>query len=253
MTTLGSSTRCLVQRSNTEPNVTSSPSTNYYFQRPIDLLKQQKQRLGQGYIYHTMPRVTKPPVKAACLACRTSKTRCDGQHPCGNCSGKKRECSYQPSRRGGPRRGAQYERQRQPTAGNSLPSSMSDGANEIEPFLDNMIGLVSPYAGVHNLDLSPDSLSIVDGAQQVWGQLTPHDDSSFDSVPMHDRGSSTVRAYQSEVEMLVQKRHYSRHDRRLISDTQYQCLLYLYPSIFTFAAASSGTAARRSPYRDQAI
>ncbi|KAJ5932308.1 hypothetical protein N7516_006797 [Penicillium verrucosum] len=78
---------------------------------------------------------------------------------------------------------------------------MSDVANEIEPFLDNMIGLASPYAGIHNLDLSPDSLSIVDGAQQIWGQLTPHDDSSFDTVPMHDRGSSAVRAYQSEEEI----------------------------------------------------
>ncbi|KAJ5213588.1 hypothetical protein N7449_000757 [Penicillium cf. viridicatum] len=135
------------------------------------------------------------------------------------CSGRKRECSYQPSRRGGPRRGAQYERQRQPTAGNSLPSSMSDAANEIEPFLDNMIGLVSPYAGIHNLDLSPDSLSIVDGAQQIWGQLTPHDDSSFDSVPMQDRGSSAIRAYQSEAEMLVKKIHYSKHDRLLIGHT----------------------------------
>ncbi|CRL25871.1 Peptidase, cysteine peptidase active site [Penicillium camemberti] len=149
-----------------------------------------------------MPRVMKPPVKAACLACRASKTRCDGQHPCGNCSGRKRECGYQPSRRGGPRRGAQYERQRKPNAGNSLPSSMSDVANEIEPFLDNMIGLASPYAGIHNLDLSPDSLSIVDEAQQIWGQLTPHDDRSFDSVPMHDRGSSAVRAYQSEAEIV---------------------------------------------------
>lgn len=88
-----------------------------------------------------------------------------------------------------------------------------------EPFLDNMIGLVSPYAGIHNLDLSPDSMSIVDGSQQIWGQLTPHDDSSFDSVPIHDKGSSAVRAYQSEAEMLVQKRHYSRHDRLLIGHT----------------------------------
>lgn len=75
-----------------------------------------------------------------------------------------------------------------------------------EPFLDNMIGLVSPFAGIHNLDLSPDSLSIVDGSHQIWGQLTPHDDSSFDSVPVHDVGSSATRAYQSEAEMLVQKR-----------------------------------------------
>ncbi|KAJ6184552.1 hypothetical protein N7519_005853 [Penicillium mononematosum] len=55
-------------------------------------------------------------------------------------------------------------------------------AEEPEPFLDNMIGLVSPFAGVHNLDLSPDSLSTVDGAHQFWGQLTPHDDSSYESA-----------------------------------------------------------------------
>ncbi|KAJ5952199.1 uncharacterized protein N7479_010612 [Penicillium vulpinum] len=153
-----------------------------------------------------MPRVTKSPVKAACLACRTSKTRCDGQQPCGSCYSRKKECSYQPSRRGGPRRGARYEEaQRRPTAGNSLPSSTSGITNEIEPFLDNMIGLVSPFAGIHNLDLSPDSLSIADGAHQIWGQLTPHDDSSFDSAPVRDIGSSVIRAYQSEAEMLVQR------------------------------------------------
>ncbi|CAG8909219.1 unnamed protein product [Penicillium egyptiacum] len=147
-----------------------------------------------------MPRLIKPPVKAACLPCRTSKTRCDGQHPCGSCSARKRECSYRPSRRGGPRRGARYEEaQRRPTGGNSLSSSISDVADEIEPFLDNMISLVSPFAGIHNLDLSPDSLSTVDGAHQFWGQLTPHDDSSFDSAPVHDVGS--IRAYQSEVEI----------------------------------------------------
>ncbi|KAJ5177886.1 uncharacterized protein N7500_000585 [Penicillium coprophilum] len=64
-----------------------------------------------------------------------------------------------------------------------------------------MIGLVSPFAGIHNLDLSPDSLSIADGAHQIWGQLTPHDDGSFDSVPVPDVGSSAIRTYQSEAEM----------------------------------------------------
>ncbi|RAL14748.1 Zn(II)2Cys6 transcription factor, partial [Aspergillus homomorphus CBS 101889] len=45
-----------------------------------------------------------PPVKAACLACRASKTRCDGLNPCKPCLVKNRPCSFQPSRRGGPRR-----------------------------------------------------------------------------------------------------------------------------------------------------
>ncbi|KAJ5782982.1 hypothetical protein N7457_004756 [Penicillium paradoxum] len=157
-----------------------------------------------------MPRIAKPPAKAACLACRTSKTRCDGQNPCGSCSSRSRECKYQPSRRGGPRRGARYEEaQRRTAPGNSLlpSSSISNVDDEFEPFLDNMIGLVSPFAGIHNLDLSPDSLSIADGANQIWGQLTPHADSASGSVPLARAGSSQVRAYQSEAEMSVQKPH----------------------------------------------
>lgn len=47
------------------------------------------------------------------------------------CSSKKRDCSYQPSRRGGARRGAQYEETRR-SAGNELPaSSLSDVTNDI--------------------------------------------------------------------------------------------------------------------------
>jgi hypothetical protein len=69
-----------------------------------------------------------------------------------------------------------------------------------EPFPESMISLVSPFAGIHNLDLSPESLS-ADGAHQIWGQLTPHDDSSYDSIPLPYGGAPSIRAYQSEVEM----------------------------------------------------
>ncbi|PWY75689.1 Zn(II)2Cys6 transcription factor [Aspergillus eucalypticola CBS 122712] len=48
---------------------------------------------------------TSRPVKVACLACRASKIRCDGQVPCANCTIHRQECQYQPSRRGGARRG----------------------------------------------------------------------------------------------------------------------------------------------------
>ncbi|KAJ5783006.1 hypothetical protein N7457_004780 [Penicillium paradoxum] len=46
----------------------------------------------------------KPPVKVACLPCRASRTRCGGQMPCANCVNKDKECSYLPSKRGGPRK-----------------------------------------------------------------------------------------------------------------------------------------------------
>ncbi|KAI2618788.1 hypothetical protein GGR54DRAFT_142717 [Hypoxylon sp. NC1633] len=44
-----------------------------------------------------------PPVKNACLSCRASRTRCNGENPCASCVNKDRECVYKPSRRGGPR------------------------------------------------------------------------------------------------------------------------------------------------------
>ncbi|PWY61989.1 hypothetical protein BO83DRAFT_373228 [Aspergillus eucalypticola CBS 122712] len=46
----------------------------------------------------------KPPVKVACLACRASRTRCDGKDPCIKCSSRNKYCSYLPSRRGGSRK-----------------------------------------------------------------------------------------------------------------------------------------------------
>ncbi|KAL4997479.1 hypothetical protein BDV10DRAFT_195032 [Aspergillus recurvatus] len=51
-----------------------------------------------------MPPASRP-VKLACLPCRASKIRCDGQKPCSSCVSHREECRYQPSRRGGARRG----------------------------------------------------------------------------------------------------------------------------------------------------
>ncbi|OQD81494.1 hypothetical protein PENANT_c027G08591 [Penicillium antarcticum] len=147
-----------------------------------------------------MPRAAKPPVKAACLPCRSSKTRCDGHHPCGICTGKKRDCHYQPSRRGGPRRGVRYEEAQRKS--NTSNTSISDVTEEFEPFLDNMIGLVTPFAGIHNLDLSPEALSVGHGAQQIWGQLTPHADSALDSATQAGAESPMMRAYHSEGDII---------------------------------------------------
>ncbi|KAJ4859882.1 fungal zn(2)-Cys(6) binuclear cluster domain-containing protein [Trichoderma breve] len=45
-----------------------------------------------------------PPTKLACLHCRASRTRCDGELPCHNCEIRDRDCSYVPSKRGGSRK-----------------------------------------------------------------------------------------------------------------------------------------------------
>ncbi|KAJ6102551.1 hypothetical protein N7486_004978 [Penicillium sp. IBT 16267x] len=158
-----------------------------------------------------MPRVPKPPVKAACLACRSSKTRCDGQYPCRACYGKGRECSYQPSRRGGARRGIRYtETLQHHTRLNDAPlvtplqhrASSIDAVETTDPLLENTMGLLTPFMGIHNLDLSPDVLSDTGEALQLWGQLTPGDDGSFASPSINEVELPAIRAYQCEEDIL---------------------------------------------------
>ncbi|KAJ6119724.1 hypothetical protein N7523_004004 [Penicillium sp. IBT 18751x] len=67
-----------------------------------------------------------------------------------------------------------------------------------DPFLDDMIGLVSPFAGVHNLDLTPESPSDANGPGQPWGQLTPSTDGPLTSTSISESESSAVRAYLCE-------------------------------------------------------
>ncbi|KAF1931243.1 uncharacterized protein M421DRAFT_342453 [Didymella exigua CBS 183.55] len=49
---------------------------------------------------HPRRRLEVPPVKAACLACRASKARCNGQNPCNRCSVNGKVCKFIPSQRG---------------------------------------------------------------------------------------------------------------------------------------------------------
>lgn len=69
-----------------------------------------------------------------------------------------------------------------------------------EPFLENMMGLVSPFAGVHNLDLSPDSSSDATGSRQIWALKTPSD-GPFAPSSISDMEMASIRAYGSEAEM----------------------------------------------------
>lgn len=67
--------------------------------------------------------------------------------------------------------------------------------------MDSMIGLVSPFAGVHNLDITPDAMCDASGVQQVWGQLTPSADDPVSSVSIPHAEPSAVRSYRSEQDM----------------------------------------------------
>ncbi|PYI11125.1 C6 zinc finger domain protein [Aspergillus sclerotiicarbonarius CBS 121057] len=103
----------------------------------------------------------KPPVKVACLACRASRTRCDGQDPCTNCASKSKICSYLPSKRGGPRK------KKKTSTAAELLAQQDDGQNGTVPpvpsgFDDSagMFGQIDvlsiPGAGLRSLDFPSD-------------------------------------------------------------------------------------------------
>ncbi|KAI9370593.1 C6 zinc finger domain protein [Aspergillus egyptiacus] len=146
----------------------------------------------------------KPPVKVACLACRASRTRCDGQDPCLNCRSKKKKCSYLPSKRGGPRK------KNKPAAPTEIAVQEYDILNPVitpvsPGFDDAMFSeidvLSAPAAGIRNLDFSLDVPSMFAGlfvpnaggnAHEI--ELTPPS-SSISSQSM-------VRTYDSEHDIL---------------------------------------------------
>ncbi|KAJ5152365.1 hypothetical protein N7492_010660 [Penicillium capsulatum] len=82
-------------------------------------------------------------------------------------------------------------------------SSPSEMKESIDPCLEEMLGLVSPFAGVHNLDLLPDAPSESSGVNQLWGlgQLTPSD-GPFTSIPTADVDQPSIRSYSSEEEIV---------------------------------------------------
>jgi hypothetical protein len=96
--------------------------------------------------------VIPPPVKNACLSCRTKKARCDGQQPiCMQCSSKGRECVYVKSRRGGARR-------RRDKSGQGPPPPAPSALKE---FLSRLDGLQAPGGEPPELD----SLTMSSGAE----------------------------------------------------------------------------------------
>ncbi|PYH96313.1 C6 zinc finger domain protein [Aspergillus ellipticus CBS 707.79] len=103
----------------------------------------------------------KPPVKVACLACRASRTRCDGQDPCTNCLGKKKHCSYLPSKRGGPRKKKRpsipADAVAQPAdVQNATAPPASSGFDESSGIFGQIDVLSIPGAGLRSLDFPSD-------------------------------------------------------------------------------------------------
>ncbi|PWY83155.1 hypothetical protein BO94DRAFT_625532 [Aspergillus sclerotioniger CBS 115572] len=115
--------------------------------------------------------IRKTPSRAACLACRARKIRCDGRNPCSRCSHKGLNCVYRPSRRGGLRRGAESAPYRpvapQPSPPNPIlypavaqqslpiPTQRLPIQGQLEEHCDltNILNLLSPFSGIRNLDV----------------------------------------------------------------------------------------------------
>ncbi|KAL2829970.1 hypothetical protein BDW59DRAFT_28955 [Aspergillus cavernicola] len=151
----------------------------------------------------------KPPVKVACLACRASRTRCDGQDPCLNCLSKKRKCSYLPSKRGGPRKKKKpsvlaESAVEQDDVQNSAITPVSPGfEDQITAVMFGEIDVLSgPGAGLRSLDFSSDVDSMLAGLLIPNDGTNPH--VQMEPTPPSSSISiqSVVRTYGSDNDIL---------------------------------------------------
>ncbi|KZN88467.1 hypothetical protein EN45_070420 [Penicillium chrysogenum] len=147
----------------------------------------------------------KPPVKVACLPCRASRTRCGGQMPCANCVSKDRECSYLPSKRGGPRKkkeksslSPEQESRRDEALYNAVPSPPEF---EESPGMFNQIDELSlPGAGLRHLDFQSEVPSMFQNFFAGDGSQS-HMQVPLTSPPLNST-RTFVRTYGSEPEIL---------------------------------------------------
>lgn len=142
----------------------------------------------------------KPPVKVACLACRASRTRCDGQEPCSSCANKGRACSYLPSKRGGPRK-------KKSSAPPSDPDELSQNSTWDPPIVQNaqyeedgvfsqIEPLALPGAGLRHMDFNPE-------VQDMFAGMFVHQAVPVPQVLLPSGGKQpTVRTYGSEQDIL---------------------------------------------------
>ncbi|KAK8118845.1 uncharacterized protein PG998_003471 [Apiospora kogelbergensis] len=139
-----------------------------------------------------------PPVKVACLACRASRTRCNGERPsCASCVAKERQCIYKPSRRGGPR----FRKKTQPLEENSQehdsPHPREREGNDIALSIEHYI---DPGAGLKNLgDTLNDSDALFDSLF-----MTSHSDVSQANTSPNEgeMNDPMVRVYASDADVL---------------------------------------------------
>ncbi|BCS05804.1 hypothetical protein ALUC_10185S [Aspergillus luchuensis] len=135
-------------------------------------------------------RFCKPPVKVACLSCRTLRVRCDGQERCSNCVAKDTICCYVPSKRGGPRNCQNRKRKRASTPPTTVSDAPDEGyqtqkrgspiiegppsSSDEDGWLSQILSLGAPGAGLRSVESSVtemeqifDSIFMVDEPSMV--------------------------------------------------------------------------------------
>ncbi|KAJ5186616.1 hypothetical protein N7449_011380 [Penicillium cf. viridicatum] len=154
------------------------------------------------------------PAKLACLACRATKTRCDGQHPCSKCLRKCLECSYKASRRGGPRRGPRYLSQAKglrsdahrplaPEAPRLLQVFEVGDKNSDSPhqlYHGSQPIVLQPSTPVGFTDLS-DVLDGVEPSELTKSSRSTETNKNIQPGPINE-GFPVVRSYKSEEDMI---------------------------------------------------
>ncbi|KAF7115742.1 hypothetical protein CNMCM5793_003245 [Aspergillus hiratsukae] len=148
----------------------------------------------------------KPPVKVACLTCRASRTRCDGQEPCSNCLSKKKKCSYLPSRRGGPRKKKKSSsppdsstQQDDSQNSNLTPASGFDDSSTMFSHIDV---LSLPGAGLRALDFSSDVNTMFADLFTSNNGNNPQSQMEPTPSPSNTPSRPRVRTYGSEHDIL---------------------------------------------------
>ncbi|KAH0047381.1 hypothetical protein KCU96_g24619, partial [Aureobasidium melanogenum] len=86
-----------------------------------------------------------PPVKVACLSCRSSRIRCDGKEPCSGCNHRGKECVYVQSRRGGARVARSKKQEHEKADFVKIAQ---------ECFDESVPTMIKPGAGLTQLDLN---------------------------------------------------------------------------------------------------
>ncbi|KAH8805042.1 Zn(II)2Cys6 transcription factor [Xylogone sp. PMI_703] len=144
-------------------------------------------------------KLRQPPVKSACLACRSTKTRCDGKSPCRICSNKGRECLYRPSRRGGSMKSS---KRRNPSAQEKQAPQITSPNATFDGPLENIYNLEDPWNNLRNLDLLTRMYSYINEDIALETHRYDLEDTVVAGSDAHDERVHLIRAYNSEADIL---------------------------------------------------